>query len=70
MFWENYFYDIGVGMVGVEGIYVDNFMWDFMIEKNVFVNMGNGVIKSGLVDYIEVCNNVFVDVYVLYDNYE
>ncbi|MDX2400384.1 Ig-like domain-containing protein [Microbacterium algeriense] len=70
VFRENYFHDIGVGMAGVEGIYADNFTWDLTIEKNVFVNMGNGAIKSGSADYIEARNNVFVDAYAPYDNYE
>jgi uncharacterized protein YjdB len=70
VFRENYFHDIGVGMAGVEGIYADNFTWDLLIEKNVFVNMGNGAIKSGSADYIEARNNVFVDAHVPYDNYE
>lgn len=70
VFRENYFHDIGVGMAGVEGIYADNFTWDLHIEKNVFVNMGNGAIKSGSADYIEARNNVFVDAHVPYDNYE
>ena len=70
VFRENYFHDIGVGMAGVEGIYADNFTWDLTIEKNVFVNLGNSAIKSGSADYIEATNNVFVDAFVPYDNYE
>ncbi|MFC4137765.1 MULTISPECIES: Ig-like domain-containing protein [unclassified Microbacterium] len=70
VFRENYFHDIGVGIAGVEGIYADNFTWDLTIEKNVFVNMGNSAIKSGSADYINASNNVFVDAYVPYDNYE
>ncbi|MGG1910271.1 hypothetical protein AB1285_25775 [Microbacterium sp. NRRL B-14842] len=34
------------------------------------MNMGNGAIKSGSADYIEARNNVFVDAYAPYDNYE
>ncbi|MFD5226210.1 Ig-like domain-containing protein [Microbacterium sp. NPDC058342] len=70
VFRENHFHDIGVGMAGVEGIYADNFTWDLTIEKNVFVNMGNAAIKSGSADYIDATNNVFVDAYAPYDNYE
>ena len=70
VFRENYFHDIGVGMAGVEGIYADNFTWDLTIEKNVFVNMGNAAIKSGSADYITATNNVFVDAFAPYDNYE
>ncbi|GAT71552.1 Ig domain protein, group 2 domain protein [Microbacterium sp. HM58-2] len=70
VFRENYFHDIGVGMAGVEGIYADNFTWDLQIEKNIFVNMGNSAIKSGSADYIEARNNIFVDAFVPYDNYE
>jgi len=70
VFRENYFHDIGVGMSGVEGIYADNFTWDLQIEKNIFVNMGNSAIKSGSADYIEARNNIFVDAYAPYDNYE
>jgi len=70
VFRENYFHDIGVGMAGVEGIYADNFTWDLQIEKNIFVNMGNSAIKSGSADYIEARNNIFVDAYAPYDNYE
>ena len=70
VFRENYFHDIGVGIAGVEGIYADNFTWDLTIEKNVFANMGNSAIKSGSADYINASNNVFIDAYVPYDNYE
>ena len=70
VFRENYFHDIGVGMAGVEGIYADNFTWDLTIEKNVFANMGNAAIKSGSADYINASNNIFIDAYAPYDNYE
>ncbi|WP_226531101.1 Ig-like domain-containing protein [Microbacterium paraoxydans] len=70
VFRENYFHDIGVGMAGVEGIYADNFTWDLQIEKNIFVDMGNAAIKSGSADYIEARNNIFVDSFAPYDNYE
>jgi len=70
VFRENYFHDIGVGMAGVEGIYADNFTWDLTIEKNIFVDMGNAAIKSGSADYINATNNIFVDAFAPYDNYE
>lgn len=67
---RNYFHHIGEDKHGVEGIYPDNMTMDMTIEENVFYKMGNSAIKSNTGAYIHTSNNIFVDTFVPYDNYE
>lgn len=67
---RNYFHHIGENLHGVEGVYPDNMTMDLTIEENVFYKMGNSAIKSGTGSYIYAGNNIFVDTFVPYDNYE
>ncbi|GBG07978.1 hypothetical protein PAT3040_02543, partial [Paenibacillus agaridevorans] len=67
---HNYFHHIGENLHGVEGVYPDNMTMDLTIEGNIFYKMGNSAIKSGTGAYIYTSNNIFVDTYVPYDNYE
>ncbi len=67
---RNYFHHIGENLHGVEGIYPDNMTMDMTIEENIFYKMGNSAIKSGTGSYIYAANNMFIDTYVPYENYE
>ncbi|WP_116946813.1 Ig-like domain-containing protein [Jiangella endophytica] len=67
---RNYFHDTGIGRHGVEGVYPDNLTMGLTISENVFYRMGNDAIKSGSGDHITAENNIFVDTFVPYDNYE
>ncbi|WP_158602771.1 Ig-like domain-containing protein [Jiangella rhizosphaerae] len=67
---RNYFHHTGEGRHGVEGVYPDNLTMGLTISENVFYRMGNDAIKSGSGDYIIAENNIFVDTFVPYDNYE
>lgn len=66
----NYFHHIGENLHGVEGVYPDNMTMGLTIEGNIFYKMGNSAIKSGTGSYIYAGNNIFVDTYVPYENYE
>ncbi|WP_163543511.1 Ig-like domain-containing protein [Occultella kanbiaonis] len=66
----NYFHDTGIGRLGVEGIYPDNLTMDLTIEGNYFYRMGNDAIKSGSGSYITARNNVFIDTFIPFNNYE
>ncbi|MFS0725268.1 Ig-like domain-containing protein [Paenibacillus sp. 1P07SE] len=67
---RNYFHHIGEHLHGVEGIYPDNMTMEMTIEENIFYKMGNSAIKSNTGSYIYAANNMFIDTYVPYDNYE
>ncbi|WP_420114586.1 Ig-like domain-containing protein [Pseudactinotalea sp.] len=66
----NYFHDTGIGRLGVEGIYPDNLTMGLTIEGNYFYRMGNDAIKVGSGSYITARNNVFVDTFIPFNNYE
>ncbi|TLS48943.1 hypothetical protein FE782_27785 [Paenibacillus antri] len=68
--YRNYFHHIGEDKHGVEGVYPDNMTMGMRIEENIFYRMGNDAIKSGTGSYITATNNMFIDTYVPYDNYE
>lgn len=66
----NYFHDTGIGRLGVEGIYPDNLTMGLTIEGNYFYRMGNDAIKVGSGSYITARNNVFIDTFIPFNNYE
>lgn len=66
----NYFHDTGIGRLGVEGIYPDNLTMGLTIEGNYFYRMGNDAIKVGSGSHITARNNVFIDTFIPFNNYE
>lgn len=71
---SNYFHEIGMKMNGCKAVYTDGASFEVTIEKNIFQNIGTGEIQNNAINnntgsYINIRNNIFLNVTMPLKNY-